>query len=206
MNKNEKLNEIVFSFFEISIAILFVYFAYTKQTFYAIQCLFFCLCMFIPCLIQLLFKMKIVPFMWLIYENFLVAHFILGEILSFYITYKYYDIILHFSSAICICLFGYSIIHYYLDFSFYSFQIFFSFLFGLASEFFWEIIEYAIDDIFHTNMQRYMKGNQVFLGHFALTDTIKDMIVAVIGCFIFLLIIKINKIKNIKIIKIEKNP
>ncbi len=202
MNKKEKWNEFIFSFLEISGAILFAYYASNNQIFCAMQSLFFCLCMLIPILIQMLFKIKIAPFMFIIYESFLIAHFILGEIFSFYITLQYYDMLLHFLSAICICIFGYSIIHYYLNFSFYSLQLLFSFLFGLASEFFWEIIEYFVDDIFQTNMQRYIQNNHLLYGHFALTDTIKDMVVAILGCVTFLLLCKINKIKNVKIIKI----
>jgi len=202
MNKKEKWNKFMFSFLEISGAILFAYYANNNQIFCAMQSLFFCLSLLIPMIIQFIFKIKIAPFMFIIYESFLIAHFIFGEIFSFYVTFQYYDMILHFLSAICICIFGYSIIHYYLNFSFYSLQLFFAFLFGLASEFFWEIIEYTADEIFQTNMQRYIQNQQLLSGHFALTDTIKDMIVATLGCFLFLLLCKISKIQNVKITKI----
>ena len=53
-------------------------------------------------------------------------------------------------------------------------------------------------------MQRFIKDGVVLVGHEALKDTIKDMIVAVLGSIGFILLLNIKRIKNLKIVKIVK--
>jgi hypothetical protein len=155
--------------------------------------------MFLPNIIAFVFKLQIAPFMQLIYELYLILHFIFGEICNFYVVFNYYDTILHFTTAILLSILGYSIIHYYLDDKVIFIQVLFAFLFALSSEFFWEILEFSIDHFFDTNMQRFIKNGIMLIGHESLKDTIKDMVVATMGggCIIFL--VKIKIIKNAKI-------
>ena len=111
----------------------------------------------------------------------------------------YYDTILHYLSAICISLLGYSIIHYYLDENVLFIQVLFAILFGIASEFVWEILEFTIDHFLNTNMQRFIKDGMILSGHDALKDTIKDMVVAISGCSNIIFLVKIRPFKNMKI-------
>lgn len=199
MKKSQKFNDYVFVILSLVSSVAFLFCLLIKQKFIATQFLFFFLSMFLPNIVEFIFKIKIAPFMQLTYELYLVLHFILGEICNFYVALSYYDTILHFTTAILLSIFGYSIIHYYLDDNFIFIQILFAFLFAIASEFFWEILEFSIDHYFETNMQRFIKNGIILKGHEALKDTIKDMIVAIFGSSCITFLVKIKPIKNAKI-------
>lgn len=199
MKKSQKINDYVFVILSLLSSMAFLFCLLIKQKFVATQFLFFFLSMFLPNIIEFIFKLKIAPFMQLIYELYLILHFILGEICNFYVVFNYYDTILHFTTAILLSILGYSIIHYYLDDKVIFIQVLFAFLFALSSEFFWEILEFSIDHFFDTNMQRFIKNGIVLKGHEALKDTIKDMVVASIGSSSISFLIKLKVIKNAKI-------
>ena len=115
MKKSQKFNDYVFVILSLVSSVAFLFCLIIRQKFIATQFLFFFLSMFLPNIIEFVFKIKVAPFMQLIYELYLVLHFILGEICNFYIALSYYDTILHFTTAILLSILGYSIIHYYLD-------------------------------------------------------------------------------------------
>ena len=75
-----------------------------------------------------------------------------------------------------------------------------AFLFGISCKFFWEILEFSIDHFFNSNMQRFIKNGIILTGHEAISDTIKDMVVATIGSSCITFLIKIKIIKNAKIV------
>ena len=201
MDKSERISNVIFIFTIISISFAFFIFSCFDLSFNAIQCLFMLLCLFIPYFFQSIFKIKVSSLMFIIFDIYLIAHFVFGEILGFYIKILHYDTFLHFSSAILLSMFGYSIIHYYLKDKYYIIQLLFAIMFGLSCEFFWEILEFLIDEFFLTNMQRFIKHAIILIGHEAIKDTIKDMIVAVFGSVSFLLLIRNKKFKDIKISK-----
>lgn len=199
MKKSQKINDYVFLILSLLSSVAFLFCLIIKQKFIATQFLFFFLSMFVPNIIEFVFKIRVAPFMQLIYEVYLILHFILGEIFNFYVIFSYYDTILHFTTAILLSILGYSIIHYYLDDNVMFIQLLFAFLFGIATEFFWEILEFSIDHYFGTNMQRFIKNGIILSGHDAIKDTIKDMIVAIIGSSCITFLVKIKVIKNAKI-------
>ena len=49
-------------------------------------------------------------------------------------------------------------------------------------------------------MQRFMKNGVILSGHLALKDTIKDMIVAILGSSFIIFLSKIKPIKQLKIV------
>ena len=126
--------------------------------------------------------------MLLIYLLFLILHFIFGEILNFYVKYLYYDTFLHFFSSFVIAYFVNELVNDKC-----KFNILFSFMVAISCEFFWEIFEYTIDEFFLTNMQRYIKDGIKLVGHLAIKDTIKDMVVATLGGFSFIVYMKVKK-------------
>lgn len=202
MEYNKKIHEVILMLLSISSCFLFGFFLLQSAIFKAMQFLFLFLCLHIPLIIQKIFKLQLTLTMLIVYEIFLILHFIFGEVLNFYVLIKHYDTILHFLTAFFITMFGYSIIHYYLDNNYFFIQLLFAFLFALASEFFWEILEYLIDHIFHTNMQRYINRNNIVLvGHNALSDTIKDMIVGFFGSLFSIMIIHFKLKRKLKIKK-----
>lgn len=199
MKKSQKVNDLIFVILSILSVLAFLFCLLLKQKFIANQFLFFFLSMFLPCMVELIFKIKIAPFMQITYEIFLILHFVLGEVFNFYVLLNHYDTILHFVTAILLTIFGYSIIHYYLDDNVIFIQLFFAFLFSISCEFFWEILEFTVDHYFATNMQRFIKNGIMLRGHEAIKDTIKDMIVASIGGSSIIFLSKIKLIKNAKI-------
>lgn len=200
MKKSQKINDIIFAILAIISSLAFLFCFIFKYNFIALQCMFFFLSLYIPVVISFIFKIKIAPFMYFIYEIFLLLHFLLGEILDFYVLLAHYDTILHFISAILLSIFGYSIIHYYLDDNYVFLQVSFAFLFSLSLEYGWEILEFAIDHFFNTNMQRFIKEGIELSGHLAIKDTIKDMIVAILGSSFIIFLSKIKPIKQLKIV------
>lgn len=105
---------------------------------------------------------------------FLFFSLLLGDFMDFYVKYWWWDKVLHTLSGFLIGLLGFLII-YSLRFSQKiklspSMTILFSYTFSMGIAAMWEIVEFAIDNFFGTNMQRS-----------GLVDTMSDMIVAGIG-------------------------
>ena len=200
MKKSQKINDYIFLILSLVSSLAFLFCLIIKQKFIATQCLFFFLSMFVPNIVEFVFKIKIAPFMQFTYELFLILHFLFGEIFNFYVLFNYYDTILHFVTAMLLSILGYSIIHYYFDDNVLFMQLLFAFLFGISCEFFWEILEFSIDHFFNSNMQRFIKNGIILTGHEAISDTIKDMVVAIIGSSCITFLIKIKIIKNAKIV------
>lgn len=202
MEYNQKVHEVILMLLSISSCFLFGFFLFQSSIFNAMQFLLLFFCLYIPFVVQKIFKIQLTIFMLIIYEIFLLLHFVFGEVLNFYVLIKHYDTMLHFLTALFITMFGYAIIHYYFDDKYIFIQLLFAFLFALASEFIWEIFEYSIDHFFHTNMQRYINRNNIILvGHEALKDTIKDMIVAFFGSLFSIIVIRLKLKNNLKIKK-----
>ena len=67
-----------------------------------------------------------------------------------------------------------------------AFVALFVFCFSLSVEVIWEIIEYLIDGVAGSNMQRFRDSitGELWLGRHALRDTMKDLILNTIGAFI----------------------
>lgn len=137
--------------------------------------------------------------------TFAFSAFILGDVFNFYGKIPIWDSLLHTLSGVVIAYMGFIIIKY-LDQE-YTIPLSVSPLFmsilvvssALSIGAIWEIGEYLVDDMFHTNNQQYMESTRATLyndedtplmGHEALNDTMKDLMldlagavaVATIGC------------------------
>ena len=199
MKKSYKLNDVIFVIFSLFSVFAFLFCLFIKQQFYAYQFLFLFLCLFVPTIVEFVFKIKINLFIQLTFYFYLILHFVLGEVFEFYVNYEFYDTLLHYSTAVLLSVLGYSIMHYYLNDNLLFLQILFAFLFSVSCEFYWEILEFTVDHFFNTNMQRFIENGEVLVGHNALKDTIKDMLVANIGSSSIIFLSKIKFIKNLKI-------
>ena len=195
-----KVKDKIVLFISLSSLIGYVFFMFNKNIFNATQLLMLSIFTLLPMIIEKIIKYTISDIMHYIYLVFLLLHFILGEVCMFYINVKLFDTFLHYCSAIVICLLGYGIINSFIKENYYYFKVIFSIMFSVCLEYIWELLEYSIDEIFLTNMQRYIKNNATLIGHNALNDTMKDMYIAIMGCVSFLLLVNIKKIKNIKLI------
>lgn len=108
---------------------------------------------------------------------FLYMSLYLGEVHAYYYKFFWWDIVLHFSSALVIGLVGFLMI--YIIFrrnnirSSYFITGVFSFNFAVTVGAVWEIIEFSIDQIFGANMQKS-----------GLVDTMWDLIIDAIGALL----------------------
>lgn len=127
-----------------------------------------------------------------IYLSFITLALLLGEIGGFFKTVPYWDSFLHLTSGGLITFLSLSIAHLLnekkiglKDMS-PLFLVIFAFSFASMVGVMWEILEFAIDSIFNSNMQRY-KDNFTgvpFAGQKALLDTMKDFMLNTLGALI----------------------
>ena len=130
---------------------------------------------------------------------FAFCGFVLGDVFDFYKKIPVWDSILHAFSGIILAYVGFVLIDYFvkrdsINLSMGHMYICVSVvLFSLSLGAIWEIGEYLVDDIFGTNNQQYMKstrGNlygkedEPLLGHEALNDTMKDLMLDLAGASI----------------------
>ena len=150
----------------------------------------------IPVFIQEIYHFKIPYLLDFVLITFAFSGFILGDVFNFYGRIPYWDSVLHAFSGVVIAYVGFIVIEY-LDKEF-TIPLSVSPLFmslivvsvALAIGAIWEIGEYTVDDIFHTNNQQYMESTRSTLydeddiplqGHDALNDTMKDLMLDLAG-------------------------
>ena len=150
----------------------------------------------IPTFIKEIYHFEIPHLLDFVLITFAFSGFILGDVFNFYGRIPYWDSILHTFSGVVIAYVGFIVIEY-LDKE-YTIPLSVSPLFmslivvsvALAIGAIWEIGEYTVDDIFHTNNQQYMESTRSTLydeddiplqGHEALNDTMKDLMLDLAG-------------------------
>ncbi|MFA5407432.1 MAG: DUF2238 domain-containing protein [Bacilli bacterium] len=129
-------------------------------------------------IIDLLTKQKISVKVKTIYLLFIFISADLGAVMGLYSSTLYYDKFVHFASGLLTSwLFAQILGHYYstreMDKSAFIFSIF---CFNATIALFWEIMEYTLDLILNQQIQR------------GLTDTMTDMIAAVVGGIVITII------------------
>lgn len=127
---------------------------------------------------------------------FAFCGFVLGDVFDFYKKIPIWDSILHAFSGVVLAYVGFVLIDYFvkrdsINLSMGHMYICVSVvLFSLALGALWEIGEYLVDDVFGTNNQQYMKStrgtlygaeDEPLLGHDALNDTMKDLMLDLAG-------------------------
>ena len=163
----------------------------SRLAFNAFQSILFVLCTFIPNFLENKIKVKFPSFLVIVFLVVCVCHFILGEIQSFYVYIKGWDSILHTFTGMMLAILAYSIINSLNDnteglklspFFVAIFAICFTVTIGVL----WEIVEFILDDLTGSNMQRYMNSITLepFSGREALKDTMKDLILDTVGAVI----------------------
>lgn len=166
-----------------------------------IQRLAMIIILFVPMIIEKIFKIKFPPFFNIsLYIFFIMAVFI-GTFMNIYAVFRHWDTILHGLSA---CLFGFLsmclIAVWFKNKNIELSPIFlllFAFCFSLAIEAVWEIYEYTVDAIIEGyNAQRYIENGIELVGRAALYDTMKDIIIGAIGALIAGIVCAICQKKN----------
>lgn len=113
---------------------------------------------------------------------FSFAALFLGEVRDYYLRLWWWDIALHGSSGLLLGILGFLLV-YVLNENRHAdlnmrprFVALFAFLFAVSMGTLWEIFEFAMDQLFGTNMQKPMLGDPS-----GLTDTMWDLIVDTAG-------------------------
>lgn len=151
-------------------------------------------------------KLDIPDAVYIVFMFYIVAHFICGEILDFYVKLKWWDSFLHLTSGMAIALLSFSFINL-LNNNSEDFKInilfaaFFAFSMTVMVGAMWEIIEFASDSWFNTNMQRAyvstVNGRGApLIGQAALNDTMKDIILDSIGAAAMCVICSVAMLKK----------
>ncbi|MDR1287141.1 MAG: hypothetical protein LBK08_05995 [Treponema sp.] len=156
-----------------------------------LQCILGIGVLFLPSALERKLKISFPGIMHVIFVLFLYAAIILGQVSGFYQRFFHWDTLLHALSGIMLSAFGFCIIDIInkslkinLGLSDW-FMAFFSFCFAIMLDTLWEIVEFTIDVFLDLNMQQYnLPDGTVLTGHLALVDTMKDLIVDVLGALL----------------------
>lgn len=140
---------------------------------------------FFPIFLKKRFEVEIPAEFKLMAIGFIFASVFLGEVHDYYDRFWWWDIVLHTSSGFLLGIIGFLLVYVLNETEQISldmkpgFVAFFAFLFALGMGVVWEIFEFTIDQLFATNMQKPMLGDNS-----GLTDTMFDLIVDTIGALI----------------------
>jgi len=155
-----------------------------------LQCVVGLFAMMIPSIFRRRIRLEIPSFMLIVYALFLYCAIYLGEVRNFYFIVPHWDTVLHTFSGVAIGALGFSLVNIlnkteslHLSLS-PVFVALFAFGFSVSLGVIWEIYEFAADSILQTNMQKFaLESGELLVGRAALSDTMKDLIVDVIGSF-----------------------
>lgn len=140
---------------------------------------------FLPIILGRRFQVKIPHEFECLAVVFLYASLFLGEVHGYYLRYWWWDVVLHTGSGFLLGILGFLLVYVLNEKKEIEMELnpkfiaMFAFLFAMGMGAIWEIFEFAIDQIFGTNMQKSM-----FNDPSGLTDTMWDLIVDGIGAFI----------------------
>ena len=153
-----------------------------------LQCLLGLIVMGLPTILTRKWSLPVPSIVYILYYIFLYCAIFLGEVMSFYYLIPHWDTVLHAFSGAMLGALGFILVDWLNDSPAVRVQLsplfvsLFAFCFALAAGAVWEIYEFSGDGLFGLNMQKYMTDKGVMLvGHEALTDTMKDIIVDAIS-------------------------
>jgi hypothetical protein len=158
---------------------------YIKITF---QCVLGLAVLFLPSALEHKLNISFSGIMHIVFVLFLYGAIILGQVRGYYQRFFHWDTVLHAISGVMLSSFGFCIIDIInksekinLGLSDW-FMSFFSFCFAIMLGTLWEIAEFTMDSILNLNLQQYiLPDGTVLIGHYALVDTMKDLIVDALG-------------------------
>jgi hypothetical protein len=161
----------------------------------SLQCILGLGVLFLPSALEYKLKITFSNEMHILFVLFLYGAIILGEVRGYYQIFYHWDTLLHTLSGVMLSSFGFCIIDIInksekvnLGLSDW-FMSFFSFCFAIMLDTVWEIIEFIMDTFMDLNMQQYiLPDGTVLTGHYAVVDTMKDLIVDAPGALIISMI------------------
>lgn len=153
-----------------------------------VQCLLGVVVIHLPTMLSRRFQFELPAPLYLMYILFLYAAIFLGEVRSFFYEVRHWDVYLHAFSSMMSGVFGFMVVALLnrdertpIHLSPF-FVALFAFCFAVAIGAVWEIYEYTLDGLLGMNMQKFTTAEgEVLIGHAALGDTMKDIIVDCLG-------------------------
>jgi hypothetical protein len=148
-----------------------------------LQCLLGLIVMGLPTILTRKWSLPVPSIVYILYYVFLYCAIFLGEVMAFYYIIPHWDTILHAFSGAMLGALGFILVDWLNDSPAVRvhlsplFVSLFAFCFALAAGAVWEIYEFLGDGLFGLNMQKYMSNGVMLVGHEALSDTMKDIIV-----------------------------
>lgn len=156
-----------------------------------VQCLLGLVAMLLPVILARRFEFRLPSTIYFMFVIFLYCAIFLGEVRSFYYTVPHWDTILHTFSGGMLGSLGFTLVSWLNKDEHTStrlsplFVAIFAFCFAVALGTLWEIYEFTFDGILGLNMQKFMREDGTRLvGRAALTDTMKDLCVDVLGALV----------------------
>ena len=155
------------------------------------QCILGLVTIHLPGILERRLRFELPGLLYGFYIVFLYCAIFLGEVRSFYYLFPRWDSILHFFSSLMTGFFGLMVVtilnrdrHVSMNLS-PLFVCLFAFCFSVTIGSLWEIYEFIGDGLFGLNMQKFMTAQgELLVGHNALRDTMKDIIVDVLGALL----------------------
>lgn len=152
------------------------------------QCILGLITIHLPSILERKLHFELPSLLYTFYIIFLYCAIFLGEVRSFYYLVPQWDTVCHFCSSMMMGFFGLMVVTIlnrdkHLSVSLSPFFVcLFAFCFSVTLGSIWEIYEFAADGLFGMNMQKFtLADGTVLVGHAALADTMKDIIVDVLG-------------------------
>lgn len=173
---SEKIQWYISLFVRGAIAVVFITALYNGKIFLAFASAAVLLASFLPAIIMHRARFILPNDISLFFLLFLFGSLILGEMRDFYARFFWWDIMLHFFSAMMMGMIGFMIIYsLYLTHKVFFAPVFaalFTFSFSIALGTLWEIVEFTLDSSVGFHMQP------------SLSDTMGDIIVDATGSLI----------------------
>jgi FlaA1/EpsC-like NDP-sugar epimerase len=212
----------------IILSIIFIFFSDNDENtsrliFNALMAFVLLMLTLIPSFLEKQLQIDIPSIMEIIFLIFSILSFLLGEIGDFYIRFKWWDSMLHTMSGVLLGCVGFTFLNFFNNNNHIKsfklgagFAAIFVLCFTIACGTIWEIIEFLVDTVNETNMQRYRDNitGVGFVGRDALFDTMKDLLQDFGGGLFISIIgyidikrnnIFVNKLK-VKILNEENQP
>ncbi|HHX72758.1 MAG TPA: hypothetical protein GX701_07535 [Clostridiales bacterium] len=155
------------------------------------QCILGLVTIHIPSLLEKNLRFEIPGMLYGFYIVFLYGSIFLGEVRSFYYLVPHWDSIMHFLSSVMTGFFGLMVVTILNRDERVAirlspiFVVLFAFSFSVMIGAVWEVLEYVIDGVLGVNMQKFITADgTVLVGRAALSDTMKDIIIDILGAFL----------------------
>ncbi|MGN1080743.1 MAG: hypothetical protein ACI4QV_01500 [Acutalibacteraceae bacterium] len=160
----------------------------TDYTLMLVQCILGLIVLHLPSLLTRKFKFEMPSLLYIVYLIFLYCAIFLGEVRDFFYEVPHWDVVLHGMSAVMAGLFGFMVVSILNRSESVTMKLsplfvaLFAFCFAVTIGAVWEIYEFTFDGLLGLNMQKFrLEDGTELVGHAALTDTMKDIIVDSIG-------------------------